>query len=32
VAHTARRVAEERGVPFEALAALTTANAFALFG
>ncbi len=32
VVHTARRIAEERGVPFEALAALTTANALAIFG
>ena len=32
VVYTARRIAEERGVPFEALAAFTTANALAMFG
>jgi Tat protein secretion system quality control protein TatD with DNase activity len=32
VVHTARKIAEIKGKPFEEVAAVTTANAKALFG
>jgi Tat protein secretion system quality control protein TatD with DNase activity len=32
VVHTARKVAEIKGRPFEEVAAVTTANAMAVFG